>query len=370
MSVLYYTFAYKDVIDILQLFDDSYGILSYQYQQRRKILYGNPVLNTENLSKTFLYIAIDDRSKEDEIKSKKNVIGRCYYFPTRLLLCDTTEIVQSGSAVFVHEKYRQLAVGAEMFTHSTFSEDYNQRLYAGISPLALPIFKKLKYSIFTLKRLCFRKNYQPYLRQKGVIGRSLSYIAPIINNIALLPFFVNRKSKVLNQQYVVKQCETVPVWIDDMVLKDGHKYMEIHDHKWMQWQLMGAFRGGKENRQQFFAIYYNDHPVGFFLTKQRMLNKKHNVIMGSIVEWGSKDEKELSEAEIYELALETFEKDVYLIDIATNNEETISRMKKIGFIDGGEEHIIFKDNLNMCDNDIKDEKQWRLRYGYADVIFS
>ena len=357
-----------DDVDIRQQFDDQYGILTYQYIQRRTILFNNPFLDKDSMNKTFLYIAFDDK---EDVSNKPTVIGRCYYFPTQLKLCDKIVLVQSGSAVYVQEAYRHQAVGAEMFTFSTFSEDYEQRLYAGISPMALPIFRKLRYNVFSMQRLFLRKNYSPYLLRKVKFGKLVSLLSPIINYFATLPLHLYGKTHKMNKKFIVELCDRVPQWVDGMVLNDGHKFMEIHNHKWMQWQLQGAFRSEQNNKQQFYAIYKKDRqPIGFFLTKQRILDKKNKFFLGSIVEWGSNDEMILSESNIYELALNTFSKDVYMIDIATDTYETISRMKILGFVDGGKEHIIYKNNIDTIYNDIQDQKMWRLRYGYADTVFS
>ena len=93
------------------------------------------------------------------------------------------------------------------------------------------------------------------------------------------------------------------------------------------------------------------------------------MVVGSIVEWGSKDEEALPESDIYELALPTFNSDVYIVDVATTNHQTISKLKKIGFRFANEEHILFKDNSKKH-KDANDANLWRLRFGYADTIFS
>ena len=63
---------------------------------------------------------------------------------------------------------------------------------------------------------------------------------------------------------------------------DGHKYMEVHDHKWLQWNLDYNFCGGINNHQSFYIIKRDGNPVGFFMLKFRHYAEK----------WRMKDEVE------------------------------------------------------------------------------
>ena len=77
--------------------------------------------------------------------------------------------------------------------------------------------------------------------------------------------------------------------IGGMVLNDGHKYMEVHDHKWLQWCLDNSFKGGKQDIQSFYVIKKEDEHMGFVMTKERFRVETQgmkNVKIGSIVEWG------------------------------------------------------------------------------------
>jgi hypothetical protein len=159
-----------------------------------------------------------------------------------------------------------------------------------------------------------------------------------------------------------------------MVLNDGHKYMEVHDHQWLQWNLDNNFKGDKEDVQSFYAVYKGGRPVGFFMTKERYRKeaggKLKNIILSAIVEWGiDKDCKSLCESTLYKMAFSTFSSKSDIIEIATDDDITCSKMKKWGFIKHGFAHIAFKDRKKEC-QDAKDIKNWRIRYGYADVILT
>ena len=111
---------------------DSDNILNYQAETREYILMNNPLYDEKSI---YIYLA----------SANENVVGRCYYFPTRLKAGNYNITVQSASALFVHKDYRHYAVGADIIAYSTFSENYAQKIFAGISPMALPIYKKLKF---------------------------------------------------------------------------------------------------------------------------------------------------------------------------------------------------------------------------------
>ena len=149
--------------------------------------------------------------------------------------------------------------------------------------------------------------------------------------------------------------------------------MEAHDHKWLQWNLDCNFRGLPRDIQSFYIIKKGNEPIGFFMTKERFREKAggalKNVHIGSIVEWGSKDEKKLGESEIYKMALTTFSADVDIIEAATADNDTVKKMKMCGFIPHGFAHIGLKDKKKAY-KDASDINLWRVRYGYADVILT
>ena len=161
----------------------------------------------------------------------------------------------------------------------------------------------------------------------------------------------------------------IPEWVDEISLHDGHKFMELHDKDWFQWNLLGGFAENEKNYQRFYGIWDGEDPIGYFMTKQKCTIENVNMIDGYIVEWGSKDESKLSEADIYMLAIQTFEKEVSDIIIGTVNENTVRSLSKFGFRFVSNEYILFKSNKDE-NKDIKDSRFWRLRLGYADTIFS
>ena len=94
-----------------------------------------------------------------------------------------------------------------------------------------------------------------------------------------------------------------------------------------------------------------------------------NVLIGSIVEWGTALPDILTEEKLNKMAISTFSSCVDIIEFATTDLIVVKTMKKWGFISHGFAHIVFKDKTKKL-KDTSDINLWRIRYGYADVILT
>ena len=233
----------------------------------------------------------------------------------------------------------------------------------------------MKYHILEFPRMMLLCDTYPVIASMG-LPLTLTKILSLLANIPLNLWnnYNIRRSKNLKKKFDVRKESIIPDWIDDMVLNDGHKYMEVHDKAWLQWNLDNNFKGDKEDIQSFYSIYKDGKPKGFFMTKERYRaeagGRLKDFVLGAIVEWGiSKDSDTLSETMIYKMALSTFTNKVGIIEFATADNDTCRQMKMWGFIHHGYAHIAFKDRKKTC-NDASDIDLWRVRYGYADVILT
>jgi hypothetical protein len=349
--------TYFQLKDGYKVSNDKYGIASYESDARRECYLANP--NLIDYSKTYLYLGL-----VDDIP-----VGRSFYFPAKMKFGDECGMVLSGSALNVHPDYRDLAIGADIIMNTTFNDEYPQTLAAGISPMALPLFKKMRYHIFEIPKYLLRNNTAVFFQRFGLRGLLLKCFSNLLNPIFRLRKTLFCRTNKLESKFTVKNLQDVPEWVDDMVLNDGHRYMEVHDHKWLQWNLDYSCKVGGRNEQAFYGVYFKDEPVGFFMIKEREIDEQHNVIYGSVVEWGNSSDKILSEESICKMAIKAFSKDVSFIEIGTLNVDVAKRLEKCGFFRNGEEHIVFKNNTDKY-KDIKDASLWRLRLGYADTILS
>lgn len=302
------------------------------------------------------------------------VAGRIQLLATRVKLGDKIEPCGSASALEVAEPFRKLALGLDIMSFFSFSVPYQYVIVSGLSGMALPLYKILKYKILEFPKIMFLNNSRCVLESKGIKGFILKIVSAFVNiPFGILKFKINSESNKLKKEFIIKEEKIVPTWVDDIVLNDGHKYMEVHDHKWMQWNLDHNLNGQARDKQWFYSIYRANRPVGFFMTKERYRETAggilHNVLIGSIVEWGVVDGSLLSETEVYSLAFSTFNSDLDIIETATSDNSVVKKMKKKGFIPHGFAHIGFMDTTKRY-KDAEDINLWRARYGYADVILT
>lgn len=302
------------------------------------------------------------------------IAGRIQLLATKVKLGDTIEACGSASALEVAEPFRKLDIGPDIMSFFSYSVPYKYVIVSGLSEMALPLYKIMKYKILEFPRLMFLNNSRCILESKGMKGLFLNVLSTLINiPIHLLRYRICRRANLLKKKLIVRQENTVPTWVDNMVINDGHKYMEVHDHDWFQWNLDNNLNGRERDKQWFYGIYKNNEPIGFFMTKERYRETAadilHNVLIGSIVEWGSSDLSLLSEKDICCLAFSSFNKDMDIIETATSDISIVKKLKWKGFIPHGFAHIGFMDTTKKYQN-AKDISLWRVRYGYADVILT
>lgn len=353
--------TYGDLRKGLHFVNDKYGIASYEYETRRKAFLSNPCAGADE--DVFMYL----------VEADGVPVGRTMLFETRFKIGDEVLPLYSGSSIRVEDSFQKYGFGGEIFAFGGTIKNRKYHLSAGISDMALPLYKVTKYHIFEFPKLLRINNAKPLFGKYGIKGALQSILGAMANlPLRFYYFLTNGKSRKLKKQYTLEKLTTVPQWVDKLTLNDGHKYAEVHDQKWLQWNLNNGFKGDKQDKQAFFIIKENDNPVGFVMTKERFRENAQgmeNVLIGSIVEWGAYDENKLNEGSIYRLALDTFSKDVDIIETATNSVATQKELKRLGFIHHGDAHIAFKDKTKQL-TDSGDASLWRLRYGYADVIMN
>ena len=308
----------------------------------------------------------DDTVAAYLVLSDGAVVGKEVYFTTRIKLGDEILDAESASSLSVAPAYRQLAVGADIVM-ATF---LRSRLFlgAGVSEMALPLDRKLKFHILEFPRLMQLRNAKPLLA-----SRRLSWLGGVANlPLGWFHRLLLRKAGRLARKYRIEQVSTVPGWVDDIVLRDGHKYAECHDHKWLQWNLDHRFNDHPCSRQAFFCVFQDGEPLGFYMLKERFKEKAgglENVLVGSLVEWGTKDEGRLTESDLLLLSLRDFSPGVDIVETATADENAARSVRKYGFIPHGKANIVFKDRTKQY-ADASDMGLWRVRFGCGDVILT
>lgn len=354
--------SYDDVKNGIRFENDNYGLAAYLTKTRINTFFANP--NLKDYSECLMSIE----------RVNGIIAGRSMLFPSKVKIGEEIFPCQTSSTLDVPEEYRSLGLGANLFYFLSRLTPYDYVICSGISEMALPLYKAMKYHLFGFPRMMYLCDSRPLMESYGLKGVVLKMASGVINSVLRIKTKnLRRKSEKLSSRYKIVKDAIVPQWVDKMVLKDGHKYGECHDREWLQWNLDYNFKGDKEDIQSFYSIYYNERPIGFFMTKERYRKeaggKLKDFILGAIVEWGSSDSSLLCEGDIVKLAFGTFSHDVDIIEFATCDMTTVKEMKKHWFIKHGYAHIAFKDKTKKL-KDASDINLWRIRYGYADVILT
>lgn len=306
-------------------------------------------------------------------KVDDKVVGRILFYPTRMKIEENITFAMTASSLVVNDDFRKEDIGTE-FVMTPFSDSNNEHLlYAGISKMAYPIYKVMRFNLLDFPNKVQPRNTRFIFQMMGLNGVILS-IFSFLGNCLLKPFvrlldFIALRS---TNKFEVKKMRIVPEWAEAIVLNDKHKYAELHDRAWMQWTLDYNFFKSEFDKQGFYAVYKGSNPVGFFMVKERQLciesRKIDRMVFASIYEWGCIDEKSLSESDIFKLAFSVYSKDVDIVSYSSSNASLMNALTKFLFIRNGDTHIVYKNLKNNC-KDAKDIKNWRIRTGYCDVPF-
>lgn len=341
--------------------DDRYGIAEYVLTPSRiSAGLACPFAKDEDVAMMF-------------ITEDGTPVSRAQLFPTQVLMYGELFPCGTGSSLETAPEYRHTGVGGDVLFYIATNKNYPFSLASGISEQALPLYKAIKYFVLEFPRIMLLRNTRPILSKIGLRGR-LGNLAATICNVPLKAVngIHNSSVKRFSKCYTINKVTKVPDWVDDIVRNEGSRFMEYHDHKWLQWCLDYNFRGLERDIQSFYAIEKDGKNLGFFMTKERYRENAggiKDVLIGSIVEWGVEKDSGLTEYDIIKLALPTFSKDLDIIETATADENTVKAAKRLGFIKHGFAHIALKDKKKQF-KDAKDIKNWRVRYGYADVILT
>lgn len=345
---------------LFQLEKDNYGIASYLLTDCRvKASRDNPFNDKVKCSMFFSVV--------------NGVIGgRFQLFGTRIKVGDKIIECGTGSSLEVAEPYRKLGIGVDIMSYFTYESGYKVFLAAGITDMALPAYRALSYKILEYPNAVLIYDSKSVLSHYGLNGLILKLTTTIVNfPLKILKVRNKLMAKSILKKYEIKRETKVPTWVDDIVLNDGHKYMEIHDCRWLQWCLENKFHEHVRNKSSFYSVYYREKPIGFFMTTERFHGDDgnlKNIMRGSIVEWGTALPAELSEENLYMLALSTFSNDIATISIASSDKSFIKKMKRYGFIQFGTSNIAFYDSTSKYE-DAKDINLWRIR-ACGDTILS
>ena len=239
--------TYGDLRKGLCFDNDKYGIVSYEYGPRRKTFLANPFAGSDE--DVFMYL----------VEADGVPVGRTMLFETRLKVGEDILPLYSGSALQVEESYQKYGLGGEIFAYGGTIKKRKLNLSAGISDMALPLYKRTKYHIFEFPKFLRVNNSRALLGKYGLKGILLATASALVNFLLHLFYLLSKeRTGKLKKQYTLEKTEVVPEWVDDIVLDERYKYAEVHDQKWLQWNLDNNFKGHERDIQSFYIIKLAD----------------------------------------------------------------------------------------------------------------
>lgn len=313
-------------------------------------------------TKTAMYLMLDE-GKE---------VGRCYMYGVKLKGGDELFDAQVFYGLEALEEYRNEGVGTSLILYPLTNKEYDFVLIGGMTTMVIPMYKKMKYHIFEVPQYAKILNSRYLLIPLGIKGGLLKVCTGLCNGlIKLMNCPNNIRANRLKKKFIVKKETVVPEWAGELATNDGHKYMELHDQEWLQWNLEHNNHGYKEDVQSFYTVSgKTGKPLGFFMTNERLKKTEgriKNSIRGKLLEWGSFDYSVLSEADINVLALSTYSSSVDLVMTLAGEDGTAKRLKRMGFMQRGVFPVGIRDKKNVL-KDASDQTLWRLRFGYTNTI--
>ena len=115
---------------------DPYHIASYLLTKGRIAAGFNCPFNISGDNCAFLFVNVDDI-----VAARLQCFGTRFYARGKILPAGT------ASALEAAEPLRHLGIGAEPLLAFTMSEEYPVNIVSGLSEMALPLYKKLRYHL-------------------------------------------------------------------------------------------------------------------------------------------------------------------------------------------------------------------------------
>lgn len=363
MEIQLQIITYDDLSSGLDVTGDNYNLYKEGFEEKRKSIFlKNPNLTDYSTPAAYL------------IRANQQVVGALFPFPTKIKVGESIIDASSASSLNVIKEYEKYAAGADLVLAPIRDKRNKAVILADLSSDGLNCYNAFRFKDFALPKMIQPHSAKFILQNFGIQGWLLT-ISCIVVNAFLKPFYLFSRHRLRRfaNNYKVERLSVVPDWVDEMVLNDGHKYMEVHDHRWLQWCLDNTFSSQSDHMKFFYAITDNDGtPMGFFMNyeKTTSIPYRHilNLHQGTVMEWGSYDENILTELDITKIAVAQFSKNLDLCQFASSNQRVIKKMRKYGFFQHNYHHIVFKDNTKSY-KDCGDPTLWRLRFGYADSLF-
>ena len=323
--------------------------------------------------------ALIDDSILMQALSGKTVIGSVYAYPLEIIH-KTNRIfkVCAGSTLYVNPESRGMGIGGRLTMERVQLTKDKIAIAAGLSGMSLPIFQKKGFDVFFLKRFIFLQNSRPvvemFLKNKYLV------------NVGTWIFngFVSLWKKILEYQAksYIKDLQVIEVTkatpdVEDIINQDKSVFRENHTKEWFNWVLKGGFVDDNRSRQHLFLVKDAEKTIAFFMTKERFHEQAShrgfkNVILGSVIEWGIRENNKLTENQLLLLALLSFGKHVDAVELCSAYDSINQFFKHRLLVQVGESNFAIKaadDSPLQQYPEYHEQRSWRIRPAASDNSF-
>lgn len=332
-------------------------------------------LNPE-MKKAFL--ANPSGYKEDEVcqiiaHDNGVVVGCVNTFTGRMTIDGEVYSAQNASYLYSHEDYRKENVGGDIFLKMSRLHPLKNYYFVGISQMAIGLYRALKYTVFEYPRMIYlrksRSVVQSVLKTENCMTYPLIWLVDF--GLWLHRGLLKAWTCLTLGNYKVEECNYVPDDVERIIMEDEHPFAEYHNKEWIEWNLKYKMTE-KDIPRRLFVIKKNNIIEAFFITKEEFFESASsrgfkNITLGSVMEWGISKKSTLTEADIYLISLGKFGKRIDGVQVASTDENTLRKLRKLFFVGAGNANFAIKVGV-LKDQRLKDINNWRVRLAGNDTL--
>ena len=307
----------------------------------------------------------------------EKAVGGEISFANRYIADGKVLSCRGASTLFVEEAYRKYDIAVDIMVGAANLTPKQDNIVAGISQQAFPLYKAMRYACFSFSRLIYLKKSRVAIEYLFKRRNSLTNALSIVGDVVLschrgLAFIGNR---LRTSKYSIEKVREVPKEVEDIVIKDKHRFKELHDCAWFEWCLNHSFNSDSRNDKYLCVVKNSAGEIeGFFVNKIEFYEKASsrgfkNVLLGTVSEWGVKEGSALNEYDIQVLAMRAMPKNVDGVEVATTESAVRRKLLAHLFMPMGEANMAvliqsFKDKA------VKDINNWRVRIAAGDTLLN
>ena len=305
------------------------------------------------------------------------MVGQETVFPVQVKAKDKVHTAIAGSGLYVHENYRKSMLGVSLITKLEELSADGIALGCGLSRLALPSLLMFDYLCFPLPRLMWVFKSRAIIEKKLGMPALILLVSRLVDVPLWLWTMVFKTIVIMRTRgLVVEQADHASKEVANLIDLDSHSFSCERSAAWLDWQLQCSFTNDSRAKQKLFMIKDKErHNLGFFMYKIRFHETAShrgykNLLLGSLMEWQSSDQRKLSHATIALMSILEMRKDgVDAVEICTDDQDMFGFLKKLSLLYVGELSFVIRatEASPLRQNDGWDvQNNWRLRPAEGD----